>query len=142
MESNRKGFEMSVSAPPQGVATSRGEGRIIRFYADEMEVKLQSGGVDVVETIAHAGCEPPLHVHENEDETFYIVEGEVTFYAGETVLRAGPGTHVYAPRGIAHTYAVESGVARMIVTASGKHGFLETFGIGVPEETGNGMRGQ
>src|ERR1700731_2861409 len=30
----------------------------------------------------------------------------------------------------------------VIVTASGKHGFLETFGIGVPEETGNGMRGQ
>lgn len=30
----------------------------------------------------------------------------------------------------------------VIVTASGKHGFLETFGIGVPEETANGMRGQ
>jgi hypothetical protein len=30
----------------------------------------------------------------------------------------------------------------VIVTASGKHGFLETFGIGVPEETGNGIGGQ
>jgi hypothetical protein len=30
----------------------------------------------------------------------------------------------------------------VIVTASGKHGFLETFGIGAPEETGNGIRGQ
>jgi len=30
----------------------------------------------------------------------------------------------------------------VIVTASGKRGFLETFGIGVPEETGNGMGGQ
>jgi hypothetical protein len=30
----------------------------------------------------------------------------------------------------------------VIVTASGKHGFLETFGIGVPEETGNGTGGQ
>ena len=30
----------------------------------------------------------------------------------------------------------------VIVTASGKRGFLETFGIGMPEETGNGTRGQ
>ena len=30
----------------------------------------------------------------------------------------------------------------VMVTASGKRGFLETFGIGVPEETGSGMRGQ
>src|SRR5205823_8563918 len=30
----------------------------------------------------------------------------------------------------------------VIVTASGKHGFRETFGIGMPEETGNGTRGQ
>ena len=34
-----------------------------------------------------------------------------------------------------HSHAV-------IVTASGKHGFLKTFGIGVPEEAGKGMRGQ
>jgi hypothetical protein len=37
---------------------------------------------------------------------------------------------------------VGGGRGAVIVTASGKRGFLKTFGICVPEETGNGMRGR
>lgn len=128
---------MSVTAPSQIVATHRGEGRLIRFFADEFEVKSQRDGRDVVDITANAGCEPPMHVHDHEDESFIVLEGAVTFFAGDEVIDAGPGTHVYAPRGIAHTYAVRSGVARMIVTAS-PSGFVEMLDA-VNEEFGGTM---
>jgi quercetin dioxygenase-like cupin family protein len=44
----------------------------------------------------------PLHVHEHEDELFYVLEGEHVFQVGEREHRAGPGELVFAPRGIPH----------------------------------------
>lgn len=117
---------MSVTTQPEVVVTKGGEGRTVRFYADVIEIKAQGGDVDVFETTAHAGCEPPMHVHEREDESFYVVDGAVTFFAGDSVVHAGPGTYVFAPRGIPHTYAVDSETARMVVTAS-PSGFLQMF---------------
>lgn len=117
---------MPAATLSQVVATGRGEGRVVRFYADEIEIKSRADGVDVFEATANAGCEPPMHVHDREDESFYVIEGDVTFYAGDAVIDAGPGAYVHAPRGIPHTYAVRSGTARMLVTAS-PSGFLEMF---------------
>ncbi|MFO0856221.1 MAG: cupin domain-containing protein [Phycisphaerales bacterium] len=47
---------------------------------------------------------PPLHMHTLEDETFYILEGEVTFYVGGNIIKATPGTTVFAPRHTPHTF--------------------------------------
>jgi mannose-6-phosphate isomerase-like protein (cupin superfamily) len=44
----------------------------------------------------------PLHVHENEDELFYVLEGEHVFRVGDREHRAGPGELVFAPRGVPH----------------------------------------
>lgn len=128
---------MSVASPSQVVATKRGDGRVVHFYADEIEIKAQGPDVDVFEITANAGCEPPLHVHEREGESFYVLEGEVTFYAGDAVIHGEAGTYVAVPRGVAHTYAVDSGSARMVVTAT-PSGFLEMFDA-VQDEFGGAM---
>lgn len=128
---------MSVALVSQVVATKRGEGRVVHFYADEIEVKAQGEGMDVFEITTNAGCEPPLHVHEREDESFYVLDGEVTFYVGDAVVRGEAGTYLLAPRGIAHTYVVDSGIARMVVTAT-PSGFIEMFGA-VQEAFGGAM---
>jgi mannose-6-phosphate isomerase-like protein (cupin superfamily) len=44
----------------------------------------------------------PLHVHENEDELFYVLEGEHLIQVGEREHRVGPGQLVFAPRGVPH----------------------------------------
>ena len=44
----------------------------------------------------------PLHVHEHEDELFYVLEGEHVIQVGEREHRVGPGEIVFAPRGIPH----------------------------------------
>jgi mannose-6-phosphate isomerase-like protein (cupin superfamily) len=45
----------------------------------------------------------PLHVHANEDELFYVLEGEHVFQVGEEKFQVGPGGLVFAPRGVPHS---------------------------------------
>jgi quercetin dioxygenase-like cupin family protein len=52
------------------------------------------------------GFASPYHVHRNEDEAFYILEGTVAFLCGETWHVAGPGAWVYGPREIPHGFRV------------------------------------
>lgn len=46
----------------------------------------------------------PLHVHANEDELFYVIEGEHVFWIGENEFPAGPGAVVFAPRQVPHAH--------------------------------------
>jgi quercetin dioxygenase-like cupin family protein len=47
---------------------------------------------------------PPLHVHDVQDDTFYVLEGLLTVQAGEEVLDLGPGDFISIPPGVAHTF--------------------------------------
>jgi quercetin dioxygenase-like cupin family protein len=57
---------------------------------------------------------PPRHIHTREDEVFLVLEGEVWFDLDGTKHLAGPGTSVYMPRGVPHTFRVQSPVAKML----------------------------
>ena len=78
-------------------------------------------GLSVLEHLAPHGDSPPLHIHHTEDELFHTLEGEFTFRIGTDERRIGPGEILLAPKGVPHTYRVESrGGARSItVTARG-----------------------
>ena len=54
---------------------------------------------------APPGGGPPLHIHHNEDETFYILEGTLTVQLNEERLTLTPGTTAFLPRGVPHTFA-------------------------------------
>jgi len=58
----------------------------------------------------------PLHVHHNEDETFYILEGELTFLVGDERIDVAAGDFLFAPREIPHAYVVRSERARILST--------------------------
>ena len=61
---------------------------------------------DLVEMRAvPAGSMPPLHVHHEHDEGFYVLEGSVTLYVPGDAVELGVGDYFVAPRGIPHTYA-------------------------------------
>jgi quercetin dioxygenase-like cupin family protein len=70
----------------------------------------QSGGVlSVTENRMPAGAPgPPLHRHDF-DEAFYVLEGELTFQVEDALITAGPGEFAFAPRGVAHTLANQTG---------------------------------
>jgi mannose-6-phosphate isomerase-like protein (cupin superfamily) len=77
------------------------------------------------------GSGTPVHVHHNEDETFYILEGQVTMFGDEQIdLQAGD--FFFVPRGVRHAYLVRSERARMLVTIS-PSGTEQLFvSLGVP----------
>ena len=80
----------------------------------------QSGGhVAIVEL--GGGGRPPLHRHDF-DETFYVLEGDLTFRLGDEVFTRRAGEVAFAPRGVPHTYANMSRAparALLVITPAG-----------------------
>jgi quercetin dioxygenase-like cupin family protein len=75
---------------------------------------------------------PPLHVHHNEDEGFYVLEGEITVTVGGRELKGTPGSLLWGPRGIPHTYRVDSRpYARVLLLFSpaGFEGFIRETSV-------------
>lgn len=96
-------------------ALGAGEGKAMGWFGSTITLKASCPELGVTEVVIHAGEEPPLHVHQNEDEWFYMLEGAVTFHVGGQSHRGEVGAFVSFPRGIPHTFTVESGVARFLV---------------------------
>lgn len=78
------------------------------------------GRLAVIETAVPAGFGgPPLHVHPEFDEAFYVLEGELTYQLRDELIAAGPGTFAIAQRGVPHTFANLSGeTARHLILCS------------------------
>ena len=78
-------------------------------------------GISVLERLAPHGESPPLDVHRREDEVFHVLEGELRVRAGDREIRVGAGESILAPKGVAHTYRVESpdGARWLLVTTGG-----------------------
>ena len=71
---------------------------------------------------------PPLHARD-EDETYYVLGGELTFFVGADVVRAETGDVVVAPREVPRTYRVESEDARwLVLTRVASAARFEDFG--------------
>jgi mannose-6-phosphate isomerase-like protein (cupin superfamily) len=73
-----------------------------------------SDAVTLFEADVVPGAEPPIHVHANEDEVYYVLDGEVTFLRGLERIEARAGDAVALPRGIQHGFAVRSTTARVL----------------------------
>lgn len=101
-------------------------------------------GISVIESLAPFGDSPPLHVHTTEDEIFHVLEGVLRLRVGEGERVLGAGETLLAPKGVPHTYRVESpeGSRWLVVTAHGDfERLVRAFGRpaendGLPEPAG------
>jgi mannose-6-phosphate isomerase-like protein (cupin superfamily) len=69
----------------------------------------------------------PLHMHEREDELFYVLEGEHVFTVGDQEVHAGPGDAVFAPRRVPHAQrrvVPRTGRLLAMVSPAGFEGFF------------------
>lgn len=110
----------SSDASARMLARRPGEGTATWFLQNRMVVKAtaeQTGGAfGLVESLIAPGAAPPLHVHHLEDESFYVLEGELTFRCGDESFRATAGSFVFLPRGVPHGFVVESDVPVRMLT--------------------------
>jgi quercetin dioxygenase-like cupin family protein len=83
-------------------------------------------GISVLEHRMPYGSSPPFHLHRTEDEVFQILEGEYRLKVQDQEQRAGPGTILLLPKGVPHTYRVESAQGGRCLTIT-VHGDFERF---------------
>lgn len=120
-------------------------GERLRFSDAEFVVKASAdttgGAFAVIEE--SSPLDTPLHVHKNEDELWYILEGEHVFQIGDDEFHAGPGEFAFGPRGVPHAQRrVVPRVGRMLefFYPAGFEGFFreladaERTGSSMPEE--------
>jgi quercetin dioxygenase-like cupin family protein len=84
----------------------------------------------IIEQLIPPGGGPPPHVHEFEDETFFILEGGATFTAGDRTIKAAVGDFIHIPRGVVHSIKNEgkvNGRALVIITPAGPTGMQKFF---------------
>jgi quercetin dioxygenase-like cupin family protein len=125
---------MSCTVEVAPIALGAGEGESFWFDGVLASVKAArestAGRVAVTEQLAPRGSGSPLHVHRNEDEWFYVIEGELTFWVGGEVITATAGSFVYGPSDIPHTFTVSSEQARflLVVEPAGIENFVRAIG--------------
>ena len=56
-----------------------------------------------------------LHVHRSDDEAWHVLEGDLTFGYADRTENVGPGTTVFVPAGMPHTYTAGAGARYLIV---------------------------
>ena len=95
------------------------QGEALWFFGGLATVKAsaeQTGGrFSITEQVFPGGMATPLHSQPEDDETFYVLEGDLTFYLEDgQPLSAPPGSFVHVPAGTAHAYQVDSETARLL----------------------------
>ncbi len=93
------------------------------------------GAYGLVEVLVPAGVGSPWHVHPEEDEWFYVLEGELTFWVADTKLSLTAGSFGFGPKGVPHTFYAEAGGARALVGFAPMQfeGFQRAVGEPAPE---------
>jgi quercetin dioxygenase-like cupin family protein len=89
---------------------SREEAGDAWFFGGQTWIRAASettrGQFGLIEQICNPGLNSPYHVHHNEDEEFYIIEGQLRFVSGDRSWVAGPGTFAFLPRDVPHGFEV------------------------------------
>jgi quercetin dioxygenase-like cupin family protein len=93
------------------------------------------GQYGLLEIVVPPGHGSPWHVHPGEDEWFYVLEGELSFWVGDTHLSLPAGSFGFGPKGVPHTFIAEAPGARALVGFQPMQfeGFLREVGVPAPE---------
>jgi quercetin dioxygenase-like cupin family protein len=107
-----------MNAPPKVVPAAAGIP--LTVLGDRVVLKFTSpdtnGLFTLTEQFNSPGTGIPLHRHTREDESFWVLEGQVEFVVADTTTIVEPGGVIYAPRGVAHSFrAVSTTPSRMLV---------------------------
>lgn len=112
-----------------------GEGEPMSWFTARFQLKASDPQIGLMELEGTPGVEPPMHVHRNEDEWYYLLDGEVTFHVGPENYAGRAGSLVFCPRAVPHTFSITTPSARMLLL-NAPGGFERMFELApsTPEE--------
>lgn len=110
---------MTISATPtqRPVIFGPEGGQHYHFLDNLATVKVSAGSegqLSVVEFLAPRGFGPPLHRHNDEDELFVVLEGELVLRTEDIEESAVAGAYALLPKAVPHSFQVLSDTARFI----------------------------
>jgi quercetin dioxygenase-like cupin family protein len=111
---------------PSPYALGPDEGEALWFTEQLITIKAaaeQNGNrFSLFEQFAPGGSATPFHVHPEDDESFYVLDGSLTFYLEDgSSIPASAGSFVHVPGGIGHAFRVASETARMLILTTPQH---------------------
>jgi quercetin dioxygenase-like cupin family protein len=120
------------------IVRADGEGEHLRFWGGGVltmkATAEETGGAFLLfEDLMAQGKTTPLHIHSNEDEALYVLEGELLVHIDGQDHRVGPRGVAIAPRGVPHAFLVTSHTARVLTLQT--PGSAEAFYRGASEPT-------
>jgi quercetin dioxygenase-like cupin family protein len=99
---------ISVERAKSGYALAHDEGEAFWLLGMLQTVKVgradTAGQFGMLEIVVPPGLGSPWHVHPEEDEWFYVLEGNLTFYVGDTRFELTTGGFAFGPKGVPHTF--------------------------------------
>lgn len=117
-------------------------GELLQFSDAEFVLRVSGemtgGAYSIIEEIAP--LDTPLHVHKNEDELWYVLEGEHVIQVGDDEFRVGPGDIAFGPRGVPHAQrrvVPRTGRFLVIISPAGFEGFFRE--LAAAEGSGSSM---
>jgi quercetin dioxygenase-like cupin family protein len=112
-----------------------GEGQPMSWFTAAFQLKASDKQLGAIELTASPGIEPPMHVHQHEDEYYYVLDGEVSFQVAADTYRCTVGSFVFLPRAVPHTFTIETPTARLLLL-NAPGGFERMFELApsTPEE--------
>lgn len=119
-----------------------GEGPVVAAVGDHYRFLAVAGETDgryaIWHATVHPGGGPPPHVHSREEEAFYVLKGELTFFANGESFVGGPGTFVNLPVGGEHRFRNETNDPVEVLILVAPAGLEEMFRrTGVEVDGGN-----
>lgn len=85
-----------------------------------------NGAFSLVRAMLRRDFDPPLHVHSREDESNFILEGEILYTVGDEQIHAKAGDYVHLPKGTPHTFTLLTSTATTLLLIT-PGGFEEMF---------------
>ncbi len=86
-----------------------------------------NGAYSLLEIVVPPGGGPPLHVHHNEEEAFYVIEGELKVQVWDREAKASAGSFVLLPKNIPHAFRIEDSRPAKVLALLSPPGFEGYF---------------